>query len=153
MGETVASSIKMILNETFEGPGKEGSYYTDSRPNTGVFGTLDGITAEDASLSINGSTIAAHTDHIRYYLWVIRTMINGTDFEKDWNASWTISHVDEVEWAEIKVGLHKEYVTLLAEIDTIDLEQWLTNVNATIAHSAYHLGALRQMLKTLEAEK
>ncbi|MDM5294710.1 hypothetical protein QUF81_16260 [Peribacillus simplex] len=83
MSETLASSIKTLLKETIEGPGNEGSYYTDSKPNTGVFGTLDGLTAEDASRSIKGSTIAAHSDHIRYYLWVIRTMISGTDFEKD----------------------------------------------------------------------
>lgn len=153
MGETLASSIKTLLKETFEGPGNDGSYYTESRPNTGVFGTLDGLTAKDASLSINGSTIAAHSDHIRYYLWVIRTMISGADFEKDWGESWTIAAVDEVKWAEIRDGLHKEYVTLLAEIDSIDLEEWLTNVNATIAHSAYHLGALRQMIKSLENEK
>ncbi|MGG0845395.1 hypothetical protein [Peribacillus simplex] len=153
MGETLASSIKTLLKETFEGPGIDGSYYTESRPNTGVFGTLDGLTANDASLSINGSTIAAHSDHIRYYLWVIRTMISGAGFEKDWDASWTIAAVDEVKWAEIREGLHKEYVTLLAEIDSIDLEEWLTNVNATIAHSAYHLGALRQMIKSLENEK
>ncbi|GAB6255267.1 MULTISPECIES: hypothetical protein [Peribacillus] len=150
MSETLKSSIKMLLKETFEGPGNDGSYYTDSRPNTGIFGTLDGLTAEDASRSINGSTIAAHSDHTRYYLWVIRTMISGTDFEKDWDASWTIAQVDEVKWAEIREGLHKEYVTLFKEIDTIDLGKWLTNVNATIAHSAYHLGALRQMLKVLK---
>ncbi|MDM5212476.1 hypothetical protein QUF94_13645 [Peribacillus sp. NJ4] len=80
-------------------------------------------------------------------------MISGADFEKDWDASWTIAAVDEVKWDEIREGLHKEYVTLLAEIDSIDLEEWLTNVNATIAHSAYHLGALRQMIKSLENEK
>ncbi|MGE7589852.1 hypothetical protein [Peribacillus sp. NPDC101480] len=153
MSEMLKSSIKMLLKETFEGPGNDGSYYTDSRPNTGIFGTLDGLTAEDASRSINGSTIAAHSDHTRYYLWVIRTMISGTDFEKDWDESWTIAQVDEVKWAEIREGLHKEYVTLFKEIDTIDLGKWLTNVNATIAHSAYHLGALRQMLKSLEIDK
>ncbi|MCT4477766.1 hypothetical protein N0U24_11450 [Peribacillus frigoritolerans] len=153
MSEMLKSSIKMLLKETFEGPGNDGSYYTDSRPNTGIFGTLDGLTAEDASRSINGSTIATHSDHTRYYLWVIRTMISGTDFEKDWDASWTIAQVDEVKWAEIREGLHKEYVTLFKEIDTIDLGKWLTNVNATIAHSAYHLGALRQMLKSLEIDK
>ncbi|MFD6211392.1 hypothetical protein [Peribacillus sp. NPDC060253] len=153
MSETWASSIKTLLKETFEGPGNGGSYYTDSRSNTGIFGTLEGLTAEDASLSINGSTIAAHSDHTRYYLWVIRTMIRGVDFEKDWDASWTITQVDEEKWSEIRKGLHREYVTLLTEIDTIDLENWLTNVNATIAHSAYHLGALRQMIKTLEIEK
>ncbi|MGE6376952.1 hypothetical protein [Peribacillus muralis] len=153
MGKTLTESLKMLLNETFEGPENGGSYYTDSKPNTGIFGTLEGVDAEDASLSIHGSTIAAHADHIRYYLWVIRTMISGGEFEKDWGASWTISQVDEAKWTEIKEGLQTEYHTLLADIDTIDLEKWLTNVNATIAHSAYHLGALRQMLKALESEK
>ena len=58
MSEMLKSSIKMLLKETFEGPGNDGSYYTDSRPNTGIFGTLDGLTAEDASRSINGRTRA-----------------------------------------------------------------------------------------------
>ncbi|MDM5453660.1 hypothetical protein [Peribacillus simplex] len=47
-----------------------------------------------------------------------------------------------MKWAEIREGLQKEYVTLFTEIETIDLVKWLTNLNATIAHSAYHLGAL-----------
>ncbi|KWW17268.1 hypothetical protein AS888_21900 [Peribacillus simplex] len=153
MGRKLAESLKTLLNETFEGPGNGGSYYTDSKPNTGIFGTLEGLNAEDASLSIHGSTIAAHADHTRYYLWVVRTMISGVEFEKDWDASWTISQVDETKWAEIKEGLQSEYHSLLAKIDTIDLEEWLTNVNAIIAHSAYHLGALRQMIKELESEK
>ncbi|MCK1993475.1 hypothetical protein GW626_10695 [Peribacillus muralis] len=153
MGKKLAESLKTLLNETFEGPGNGGSYYTDSRPNTGIFGTLEGLNAEDASLSIHGSTIAAHSDHIRYYLWVVRSLISGVDFEKDWEASWTISKVDEAKWAEIKEGLQREYFTLLSEIETINLEEWLTNVNAIVAHSAYHLGALRQMIKTLESEK
>ncbi|MGE7902797.1 hypothetical protein ACQKNS_00105 [Peribacillus sp. NPDC094092] len=100
MSETLASSIKTLLKETFEGPTSDWSYYTNSRPNTGIFGALDGLTSEDASRSINGSTIAAHSDHIRYYLWVIRTMISGADFEKDWDASWTIATVDEVKWGK-----------------------------------------------------
>ncbi|WP_099156927.1 hypothetical protein [Virgibacillus ndiopensis] len=72
MSETLGTSIKTLLIETFEGPGQEGSYFTESKPNTGIFGTLDGLSSEDASHSKHGSTIAAHADHVRYYLWVIR---------------------------------------------------------------------------------
>lgn len=150
MTETKADSIKTLLMETFEGPGNDGSYFTNSKPNSGIFGTLDNLTAEDASLSIHGSTIAAHSDHIRYYLWVIRTMISGDEFEKNWETSWTITHVNDEKWADIRQELKGEYTTFLEEIETIDLEEWLTNVFGTVAHSAYHLGALKQMVKTIE---
>ena len=134
--------------ETFEGPGKEGSYFTGQ--NNSIFSTLNNIFSEDASLSVHGSTIAAHSDHIRYYLLVIRAMVKGRDFEKNWGISWGITHVDEMKWMEIREGLTDEYTKLLEEIDTVDLEEWGTNVFGAVAHSAYHLGAVRQMVKAIK---
>lgn len=64
------SLTKMIM-EAFEGPPvpvKE-SWFTDTEPNSGIFGALDGISADEASKSINGTTLAAHTDHVRYHMW------------------------------------------------------------------------------------
>jgi len=149
MTKTKVSSIKTLLIETFEGPNNEGNYFTNTNSKNGIFRTLDDISSEEASLSINGSTIAAHSDHTRYYLWVARQAISGKNFEKNWETSWSISHVDEKKWREIKQELKDEYTTLMEELDTIDLEEWLTNVLGIIAHSAYHLGSLRQMAKAI----
>lgn len=152
MKETVVGSIKTLLIETFEGPRNDGNYFTNTNSKNGIFRILDDISAEEASSSINGSTIASHSDHIRYYLWVVRQLISGTEFEKNWESSWEISHVNEKKWTEIKKGLKDEYITLMKEIDKIDLEEWLTNVLGTIAHSTYHLGSLRQMVKAIESK-
>ena len=66
---------------------RSGSWYTESKPGSGLFGTLEGLSAEEASIPVNGTTIAAQTDHTRYYLWVARSYLNGEEPDKDWEAS------------------------------------------------------------------
>ena len=60
--------MKTILSETFEGPEGNPSWFTESKPGSGLFGTIDLLSSEEASVLIEGVTIAAHTDHTRYHL-------------------------------------------------------------------------------------
>lgn len=149
MDPSFVTSLKEVLQEAFDGPGSEGSYFTESKPGSGLFGTLNSLSPQQVSTSVHGATIAAHTDHIRYYLWVFNTMLAGKHPEKDWQASWKITSVDETRWREVLDELQKEYSTLLGNIDTMETSNYLDNVVGCIAHSSYHLGALRQMVKAV----
>lgn len=152
MENLMLAAVKTLLKETFEGPEGNGSWYTESKPGSGLFGTLEGLSAEDASIPVNGTTIAAQTDHTRYYVWVARSYLNGEEPDKDWEASWKITSVDTNTWTQYTSDLQQEYTSLLTTIDSLDSldEQKITGMLGAIAHSAYHLGSIRQMIKAIK---
>ena len=152
MENPMLAAVKTLLKETFEGPEGNGSWYTESKPDSGLFGTLEELSAEEASLPVNGTTIAAQTDHTRYYLWVARSYLNGEVPDKDWEASWKITSVDTNTWTHFTSELQQEYTKLLTTIDSLTSldEQTSTGLLGAIAHSAYHLGSIRQMIKSIK---
>lgn len=152
MENPMLAAIKTLLKETFEGPEGNGSWYTESKPGSGLLGTLEGLSAEDASIPVNGTTIAAQTDHTRYYVWVARSYLNGEEPDKDWQASWKITGVDTNTWTQFTSELLQEYTALLTTIDSLTSlnEQTYTGLLGAIAHSAYHLGSIRQMIKAIK---
>ncbi|MFL8939219.1 hypothetical protein ACKA06_20880 [Rossellomorea oryzaecorticis] len=149
MNNPMLAAVETLLKETFEGPGENGSWYTESKPGSGIIGTLEKLSSEEASISVNGTTIAAQTDHTRYYLWVANSYLNGEEPEKDWGASWKITDVDKMTWERLKKELQQESTTLLKKVDSLDSldEQTSNGLLGAIAHSAYHLGSIRQMIK------
>ncbi|MUK90712.1 hypothetical protein GMD78_20360 [Ornithinibacillus sp. L9] len=154
MSETLRNSVKTLVKETFEGPPVpvKGSWFTNSEPNSGIFGVLEGISCDQASMSVHGTTLAAHTDHVRYHMWGTNEFLKKRKQpEMDWEKSWAIHSVDEQKWNRIQEGLRSEYLTLLESIDTIEWnEQLAIEALSSLAHSAYHLGAIRQMLKVVK---
>jgi hypothetical protein len=151
MNNPMLAAVRTLLKETFDGPEENASWYTEAKPGSGLFGTLGTLSAEDASIPVNGTTIAAQTDHTRYYLWAANSSLNGEEPRKDWGASWKISSVDELTWAQYNSELQQEYTTLLKTIDSLDSldEQTSNGLLGAVAHSAYHLGSIRQMIKAI----
>lgn len=152
MDNPMLVAVRTLLKETYDGPKENASWYTEAKPGSGLFGTLEKISAEDASIAINGTTIAAQTDHTRYYLWVANSYLNGEEPSKDWGASWKITNVDKITWAQFTNELQLEYTTLLKKIDSLDSldEQTSNGLLGALAHSAYHLGSIRQMIKSIK---
>jgi hypothetical protein len=152
MDNPMLVAVRTLLKETFDGPEENASWYTEAKPGSGLFGTVGKLSAEDASIPVNGTTIAAQTDHIRYYLWVANSYLNGEEPSKDWEASWKITNVDKITWAQFNEELQQEYTTLLKKIDSLDSldEQTSNGLLGAIAHSAYHLGSIRQMIKAIK---
>jgi hypothetical protein len=65
----------------------------------------------------------------------------------DWNAAWRTTHVTDAEWAKLRGELRDEAHRWLGalkqprEVDDIALNGMI----GSIAHLAYHLGAIRQI--------
>jgi hypothetical protein len=152
MNHLLEAGLKRMLQEAFEGPPKPVtvSYFTNTKPDSGIFGVLSHLSAADVSKQIYGTTLAAHTDHIRYHMWGTNEWLyEGTFPTMDWNKSWEIHRVSEEEWLYIQAGLQHEYHRLLEKIDHMEWNEDLANeVVGSLAHSAYHLGAMQQMLKS-----
>jgi len=119
----------------------------------GLLRSLDEVSADDASRSVNdGATIAAHAQHVRYGLSLMNRWANegGNPFaDAKWDEAWKTSGVDATEWTNIRNGLREEahgwLQALRAPRDVAGVE--LTGMVASIAHLAYHLGAIRQIDK------
>lgn len=154
MSKALRNSVKAMIKETFEGPPVpvKGTWFTTVEPNSGIFGVLEALSCDQASMSVYGTTLAAHTDHVRYHMWGTNEILKkGEQPEMDWGKSWDIHSVDEQQWNRIHEGLRNEYLSLLEAIDSIERNELLANeVLSSLAHSAYHLGAIRQMLKVVK---
>ena len=142
--------ILYLLTETFESPSEEGNAYLDK--GAGIFMTLDKISAENASKPPfpGATTLAAQTEHIRFYLVALEGFITGTRKSVDWAQSWQTTTVTAAEWDTLRSELRQTYqhtVELLRNFGWHEDE--LGDALAMLTHSAYHLGALRQLVRAL----
>ena len=69
----------------------------------------------------------------------------------DWAASWRRGQVTDDEWAALRAGLAEEARRWLAAVrqprPLSDVE--LTGVLASVVHLAYHVGAVRQVDRSI----
>jgi hypothetical protein len=146
--EHFLEGVAYLLLETFEGsPEGKPSAYLDR--GVGIFGTLGTVSSEEASADFHGTTIAAQTEHAKFYLDRIGEFIGGRVERVNWDDSWLIETVDPAEWDALRASVKKSYENTLRAIAAV--EDWNdTNLGMAIgmvAHTAYHLGAVRQIAK------
>lgn len=144
-------SLFKLLKETFE---EGGSFFLQK--GTGLLQTLDAITPEVASREpLPGApSIAAHCAHLDYYVRVNLNSIVGREQEVDWPSSWRVHSVGVGEWQALKKRLRSGYDDLLTSLSSLPAweEESLSDSMAIVAHTAYHLGAIRQIQRLLDAE-
>ena len=141
--------VAYLLRETFAGsPPGQPSAYLDR--GVGIFATLDGLTAEAASREFHGTTIAAQTEHAKFYLDRLCEYINGRTEPVNWDDSWLIETVNDAEWEALRASVRHAYEnTLRCVASVVDWnEQRVGMAIGMVAHTAYHLGAIRQIAKT-----
>ncbi|GBF08113.1 DinB family protein [Deinococcus aerius] len=150
-----------ILKEAVEGgtPGQGTAFLdgtgADGSGNHGLLATLEALSAEQASRDVNGSTIAGHAAHTAFHMEVIvRWERDGDRGPFDWKGSFQPAQVSGEEWQAVRARVRRAYEELVAFARTrADLP---ANGDATggltggVAHVAYHLGAIRQMVKAVE---
>lgn len=141
--------VLLILRETFEGsPEGQGSAYLDRR--IGIFPTLENLSAEQVSKSINETTIAAQTEHAKFYLDRLCEFMTGRTETVNWEQSWLIETVNDEEWNALRDAVKKSYENVLLTFAEIEIwnQDNIGDAIAIIAHTAYHLGAIRQIAKS-----
>ena len=145
-----AGAVAYLLRETFEGsPEGMASAYLDR--GIGFFSTLKHVSAADASKEFTGTTIAAQTEHAKFYLDRLCEFINGRTERVNWEDSWLIETVDDAEWEALQASVRKAYENLLRCLASV--EDWTEDRTGMaigmVAHTAYHLGAIRQIAKNV----
>ena len=143
--------IAYLLRETFEGsPEGQPSAFLDR--GIGFFSTLSSLSAADASREFKGTTIAAQTEHAKFYLDRLCEFINGRTERVNWEDSWLIETVNETEWTALLESVKTSYENCLRCLASV--EDWTEDRTGMaigmVAHTAYHLGAIRQLAKSSE---
>ena len=148
-------ALSSMLTEIFEGPpGSEAYVLNPGDP--GLLRQLDTIDASAASKRpVSGKpTIASQADHVHFGLSILNRWAAGEANPwagADWNGSWQRTTVTEDQWRTLRDGLRHEaalwrkMVATRTDWDDMSAAAALS----TAAHTAYHLGALRQILAEL----
>lgn len=141
-----------LLEELFDGVRPDRNYTYVVQGREGVFLAFEELTAKQASYRVNGcSSVAAHLDHARYYIWLGNEHASGNEVDGDWEGSWKFQEVDEEGWRRIKEGLMEErtrFMKLFGD-PALDLgnEEILRGALANLIHAAFHLGAVRSLAR------
>ncbi len=146
----VVHLVTRMLREAFEGPPGPWTYFIDTSLGTGVLGTIAELNATQASQTAgpNHTTIAGHVHHLSVALALSRQALRGNATTHDRGLSWTMSTVDDAAWLALRAELQRAYKSMLVAVSSHATwgEDALGVAFGAIAHTAYHLGAIRQRL-------
>ena len=154
LNDIFAEAVLLALDETFE---NVHGMYLDR--NTSLFETLATITAEEASrpVSANCASIAAHVEHVRFYLDITMQYMRGERPKVDWTEIWrTVRAVTPEEWAASQQRLRETYGQVREMVTSTSAWKDVDEVGGVLAllmHNAYHLGEIRQALCTLKPDR
>ena len=155
----LTSTLTTLYSELVQGASNPGGAFILNTGDVGLLRSLGKLSATDASRSsLGGATIAAHARHLSYGISLMNRWARegGNPFaDATWDAAWKTSTVDAQEWSEIRLELAEETTQWLAHLerprDVQPVE--LHGIIASIAHLAYHLGAIRQIDKSARGPK
>jgi len=146
----ISRSLTTLLSELVDGAPRTGAYMLN-KGDPGLLQSLDKLDAAIASRVHAGG--ASHVDHVRYGLSLLNRWAAGEKnpwTQADWTASWRKTAVTESEWQQLRGNLREEARrwsdALSTPRDVAEVE--LNGILGSIAHMAYHLGAIRQMDRT-----
>jgi hypothetical protein len=157
--DETARSLSHLFLELADGVTSSLGGFVLNTGDIGLLRSLDALSASDASRSSNdGATIAAHAQHVRYGLSLMNEWATngGNPFANaKWDEAWKVSDVNDAQWAEIRNGLREE---ARRWVDILKTPREATGVEysgmmASVAHLAYHFGAIRQIAKAARGPK
>ena len=135
----------------FGSPDPETPTFMLNRGDVGLLASLYHVSADHASMTpTGGASIAAHTEHLRYGLSILNRWASGEESpwaDADWTLAWMKPTVTVAEWNTLRRKLRRvaeSWVKVLAAPPEMGsaAAHWVTG---TVAHTAYHLGAIRQI--------
>ena len=155
MPSNLPDTLAKLFGELIEGPAPKAAWMLNPGDD-GLLRSLDKLSASAASAlpASGGASIAAHVDHVRYGLSLMNRWARGEAnpwASADWAASWQRLQVDDADWArrrqELTTEVREWKKTLASPREYTPFE--LNGVIASVAHLAYHLGAIRQIDRSI----
>jgi hypothetical protein len=153
------SSLSLLFAELIDGPSPDAAYMLNAG-DPGLLRSLDALSAEAASRpsALGTASIAAHVDHLCYGLDLMNRWSQGEKnpwSTADWTASWRRTTVTESEWTALRTRLRDTASRWRQALGTPrEMSQMeLNGVISSIGHLAYHLGAIRQIDRSIQGPK
>jgi hypothetical protein len=152
-------ALQTLLREILDGPPGEMCFALNPG-DPGLLAQMDTIDAEAASARPmpGATTIAAHVDHVLYGIELLNRWAAGETNPwqtADWSASWKRTRVDAEQWRSLRDRLRAASATWQAHVRT--RPDWddtaAAGAVASAVHTAYHLGAIRQLLAAQELNR
>jgi len=155
----LSTSLARLFAELVSGAPQGGNAFILNSGDAGLLRSLDALSADDASQSVeDGATIAAHVRHLQYGLALMNRWARegGNPFaDATWDQAWKTSRVNDSEWRSIRRELQQETSRWLEVLGSprAASEVEVAGMVASVAHLAYHLGAIRQIAKGARGPK
>jgi hypothetical protein len=148
-------ALSKLLTEIFDGPpGNEAFLLNPGDP--GLLRQLDSLDARAASTRPmpGKTTIASHMDHVLFGFTLMNRWAAGEEnpwADADWNASWQRTMVTDEQWKALRDRLRQESTAWRNVVQNRTDWNDMTAAGAlsSAAHTAYHFGAIRQILAAL----
>lgn len=146
----VSQVVATLLRELTAGADAKAGWVLNPG-DPGLLRSLDRLTAAQASAVPPGgsSSVASHVEHVRFGLELLtRATAGESPFAgADWAAAWHRRTVSDAEWERLRHDLREVAGQWQARVQPLAGrgEAELTGVIASVAHLAYHLGAIRQI--------
>src|SRR5690606_38086021 len=103
--------------EILEGmPEGEPTWVTSGGRAGGLYGTIADIDAEQASRDIAGSSIAAHTEHLRWAIDLANGYFLGVEPPLDWSPSWAVKTIEDAAWRTMQIEVQRACDELLGHV-------------------------------------
>lgn len=147
---TLRESLLGLLRELVDGPAGDAAFIVNPG-DRGLVRSLAQLSAAQASARRDGrSSVAAHVQHLRYSFELLNRWMRGENpfAEATYAKSWGMQQVSDQEWTDLVTALEREtraWMEAVAAHDTWD-ETTLSGAISSIAHLAYHMGAVRQLV-------
>lgn len=145
-------ALSTLLRETLLRADHQYAYLLNP-DDPGFVETLKPLSAQTASTppGPGRKSIAAHANHVLYGIELANRALGGEEgvYETaDWDAAWKLESVSPDQWQDLVERLEQHSTLLLEQVR--QPRDWseimLTGTFAIAAHTAYHLGAIRQMV-------
>lgn len=147
--DELTRTLDNLFGELMHGVSGKGGFMLNVG-DRGLLRSLERLSAAEASaVTSTGSSIAAHVAHVAYGLSLMNRWSQGENpfADADWAASWKKTVATESEWEALRLQLRDEAAKWLVvlrtprEVEGIELSGMI----GSIAHLAYHMGAIRQI--------
>jgi hypothetical protein len=141
--------LENLFGELMHGVSGKGGFMLNVG-DRGLLRSLERLSGADASaVTSTGSSIAAHVAHLAYGLSLLNRWSQGENpfRNADWAGSWKRTTVTQAEWEGLRIQLRDEAAKWLKVLRTPREVQGieLSGMIGSIAHLAYHMGAIRQI--------
>ena len=155
----VPKALETLLTETLFRANPNYAYIIN-RGEPGLGDTLEALSAEVVSTPPRAGRkpVVSHANHVLFGLNLVNRALGGDEhaFDNvDWDAAWRLEQVDDAAWRKLLDELRAAAELLRDRAP--QTKAWneiiLTGCLAIAAHTAYHLSAVRQILRDLDGPR